>query len=889
MVQYCTTLSSTLGIKTESIDKKVTAKESWYITANDFITTTVTTVAYGTESYSYSNEVHTNQYGQKVKEISNDVTTTYTYDTCGNLTLVTKTNADGVVITEQQNSYGANTVTESSGFSSYTYNYNFGFGTLDKVIKNGYNTTTGLYEASNYSEEFGYDTHKQNLTSLTAKESGTQIAKNILGYTNGELSSLSDVAVEYQITADNVNDVFSFKINDFTATTLEEVSKNYDLNTVTHKYFRNQSETPTDVFLSTYDNYGRLLTESYNGENKVTYTYTDSSTSIEMQNVSSVTDWYFGRTTNYTYKSDGSLKQAQYNDLTIQYGNQNEVYYIFNGTYFTNQVISDGNKVQKVVNKRGGNEEPTFTRCYEYDEFGRLKVKKHLNDEFNYTYGYANANSNFPTSEVYNRGGSTAALFIYEYDEFGNVKRIKEFKGFSFQGLLYANTDYEYDSLGHITKEINEPLNVTNEYTYNNGRLESINGLALTYDSRYRLMLYNNKYYTYDNYGNRISDGTRQYTWTRGRLLSSVGGASYFYYYNGKRACKTVDGVTTVHHYDGDKIIADTRSNGKKLYYLYDDTGVCGIYYNGTNYEVVRNIFGDVLYIYNGNTCVARYRYDAFGNCTIAINNDEIATLNPFRYRGYYYDTESNLYYLQTRYYDPEVGQFISPDSPDYLQPETIGGVDLYAYCAYNPIMFSDPTGHILLSSILVGAIVGFVVSAASSAVSQLITTGSVDIVETLIDGAFGALSGALAASGIGAVASAFIEGGLSFANSVITTGIDQNWNFDWSDWVSMGASAIVSGVISYTSANGKWSLDSTEIFDTATRTSKKVGDRIANGYYKKSTQIATKKAIKSASKYANKLMLQAYRTYNAWLSYGLTFIQSLSDNSFSLLMDGLF
>ena len=98
---------------------------------------------------------------------------------------------------------------------------------------------------------------------------------------------------------------------------------------------------------------------------------------------------------------------------------------------------------------------------------------------------------------------------------------------------------------------------------------------------------------------------------------------------------------------------------------------------------------------------LVRYTYNEWGVCFVEVfnlnNNAEaelaLGNLNPFRYRGYYYDTESGLYYLMSRYYDPEIGQFICPDTPDWLAPETIGGVDLYAYCRNNPIMFKDPTG----------------------------------------------------------------------------------------------------------------------------------------------------------------------------------------------------
>ena len=97
---------------------------------------------------------------------------------------------------------------------------------------------------------------------------------------------------------------------------------------------------------------------------------------------------------------------------------------------------------------------------------------------------------------------------------------------------------------------------------------------------------------------------------------------------------------------------------------------------------------------------MVRYIYDCWGNhAVVDADGADITTgigvLNPFRYRGYYYDTETGLYYLQTRYYDPEIGRFISQDSIDYADPEAINGLNLYAYCLNNPIMAIDPDGTI--------------------------------------------------------------------------------------------------------------------------------------------------------------------------------------------------
>jgi len=110
---------------------------------------------------------------------------------------------------------------------------------------------------------------------------------------------------------------------------------------------------------------------------------------------------------------------------------------------------------------------------------------------------------------------------------------------------------------------------------------------------------------------------------------------------------------------------------------------------------------------------VVYYEYDAWGNHTISGSNKTLGNLNPIRYRGYYYDTEFGLYYLQSRYYDPEIGRFISSDDVSYLEPESIFGLNLYAYCNNNPVMFTDPSGRfIFTTAMLIGLIIGASVGA---------------------------------------------------------------------------------------------------------------------------------------------------------------------------------
>lgn len=122
--------------------------------------------------------------------------------------------------------------------------------------------------------------------------------------------------------------------------------------------------------------------------------------------------------------------------------------------------------------------------------------------------------------------------------------------------------------------------------------------------------------------------------------------------------------------------------------------GIAGFRFNNTTYLFRKNVQGDVTHIYTeSGTLVGQYTYDAWGNCAILQDTNGSATLNPFRYRGYYFDKENDLYYLQSRYYDPETCRFVNADDISYLDPETIGGLNLYAYCGNNPVMGVDPEG----------------------------------------------------------------------------------------------------------------------------------------------------------------------------------------------------
>lgn len=163
---------------------------------------------------------------------------------------------------------------------------------------------------------------------------------------------------------------------------------------------------------------------------------------------------------------------------------------------------------------------------------------------------------------------------------------------------------------------------------------------------------------------------------------------------------------TDVYTVDGSKILSEQRTDEetgnviRTIYYVYDANGQpAGMKYNGVQYWHQKNMQGDVVRILNASGAeVVSYAYDAWGK-VLSVSGSLSSTVgaaNPFRYRGYYYDTETGWYYLNTRYYDPNVGRFLSPDNVNLLlaSPRALTDKNLYAYCDNNPVMRIDRGGE---------------------------------------------------------------------------------------------------------------------------------------------------------------------------------------------------
>ena len=326
----------------------------------------------------------------------------------------------------------------------------------------------------------------------------------------------------------------------------------------------------------------------------------------------------------------------------------------------------------------------------------------------------------------------------YRYDTMGNIVEVLE------NGRSVAK--YEYDALGRLTREDSKHFAKTTLFSYDdNGNIlakyeyaftsvvtDELNTVEPTRTVLYgydedsdRLLTVddslndNVEIFEYDDIGNPTTYRGKSATWSHGREMTSFDGNTFAYDARGRRVSK--NGITFTYDSNG-KLIK--QSNG--LEFIYDHTGLLAVEFAGSRYFYRKNAQNDVIALLdNDGNIVVKYVYDAWGVCdTIVLDENaaNIANLNPFRYRSYYFDTETNLYFLKTRYYDPEICRFITIDDLAYLDADSINGLNLYAYCTNNPISKYDPTGKFpwLLAAavMLFTPIGGMVTQAAVSAVS---------------------------------------------------------------------------------------------------------------------------------------------------------------------------
>lgn len=331
-----------------------------------------------------------------------------------------------------------------------------------------------------------------------------------------------------------------------------------------------------------------------------------------------------------------------------------------------------------------------------YDNFGRITEVKQ--DKFTTQYFYLKKDSNCKLIEnvVYKENGIIKDKLRYKYNSNGNILEISEngeliisykynekFWLIREDNKLFNKTFiYEYDMVGNIFRKT--------EYDYS---LKNESELTPSYISNFvygdvkgckKLQSFNDEVINYYNGKVAIYRGEKL-AWSKNGELNSLGNfASFKYNPSGLRISKTINNITTKYCYKNNNVVL--QDNGIEMYFHYGDNGVVAFTLKDKGsapqyYIYKKNIQGDIVGIYSNSTQIVKYVYDAYGNHkTFVLINDEfvditsnlktktssitnkyiaVAELNPFRFKGYYYDIETGLYYQNGKYYDPDIGKFI--------------------------------------------------------------------------------------------------------------------------------------------------------------------------------------------------------------------------------------
>lgn len=476
--------------------------------------------------------------------------------------------------------------------------------------------------------------------------------------------------------------------------------------------------------------------ESKNANKEITVSYMDKLGNLRRVEQSD------GKVLQYEYEhgkikvvknaSGSTIESVDYDDLDRQ------ISHTFNGNIRTTEYNDYGQTAKEVV-KFGGSADDkleyaynykanaartleslsvgAFAESYEQDKNGRsARVMQTLcGQTYAKRFGYYKQGdhaTNRVNTIYYSKNGVSDGKVIYTYDGMGNIVSVNE------NGKQHYK--YAYDKIGRLISEKDVDKNKEICYTYDeNGNIQTKtqNGTITNYrykDGTDRLMNYGSEEFAYDNLGNPTTYRNMPCEWEKGRQLKSItdgtNTVTFTYDEFGERISKTAGGITTNYVYENGKLLREITGS-EKIDFIYGAEGIIGIRIGNENYLYRKNVYGDVTEIYDASGVkVGKYKYTAFGECEVEMNTNGIAEKNPIRYRGYYYDTETSLYYLKTRYYDPEVGRFMTIDGIEYLDPETINGLNLYAYCGNNPVMNIDPEGKAFLTIFLITLVAGVVI-----------------------------------------------------------------------------------------------------------------------------------------------------------------------------------
>ena len=447
-----------------------------------------------------------------------------------------------------------------------------------------------------------------------------------------------------------------------------------------------------------------------------------------------------------------------------------------------------------------------------YDGYSRVTgktVQNSGNTVLSTSYAYRDIDAQYTTTQVSsltNTFGGNTLSHSYTYDANGNI-------------LSDGSTTYAYDSLNQLVWEYNTAAgkawnyaydlggNILSktEYDYADGQTSNPVTVSYTYgDAAWRDLLtaYNGEAITYDGIGNPTSYRGWGMTWQGGRQLASMqkDGTTISFSYNdaGLRTEKTVNGSTRRYIWNSAQLMADVGA-ADAFYFHYSSGGeLIGYTYKTADAEteciLVKNQQGDVERVISADgTILAAYTYDAWGN--VLTSEGSLAAANPIRYRGYYFDAETGLYYLQSRYYDPEIGRWINADN-QLSTGSDLTGLNLFAYCGNDPINRIDPIGEAWWHWALGAAVV------AACAVATVVTCGGFAAAATAVCMVGNGVVAATTASTVAAAAfigSATVYGTAVLAAASSSNSIEEfNAQGNWGTVAATAGGAVFNGVAAY-------------------------------------------------------------------------------------------
>ena len=449
-------------------------------------------------------------------------------------------------------------------------------------------------------------------------------------------------------------------------------------------------------FTYTYDLMGRLLTETRDDNDNsrdyiLTYTYTPRNVdTISLKVYNTATQSYEEKQyQDYEYDSLSRLSSLTYKASQSETASVSVSYAYNNNSQLAETVISqNGNSIKtnytynnagliKAIQQQSKSDTGTYTdvwnESYSYKLDGNL-YKKIDSANQKTEYGYDSIGR--LTTEHYSEGNSAIWSASYSFDDFDN-RTTKVYN--DLVSSTQTTTQYAYDLANRLTGETVSGSDGY-AYTYNYDDSGNLLSKVKNQNNTETVEIQN----TYDAFNRMVQSVT-----------SSSGNVTYRYDGSGRRISKTSAGTVTNHFWDGDNIIADLTADKPAQNYIYGASGVEAIALSGTGGQhtvsaYLKNAHGDVVGVRSlGNTGNSEYKYDSYGNELLDTSGIE----NPFRYSGQYFDSETGYYYLRARYYDPQSGRFTQEDTY-HGEPSDPATLNLYGYCAANPVRYQDSSGH---------------------------------------------------------------------------------------------------------------------------------------------------------------------------------------------------